>query len=660
MSPEHNNSTVGPDSKAEQNYLNIIILEAIEGNLSSQRELSSKISLKLRSYIYRSTLDDNLTDDILQETMLIMIDKIGSLKKPEAFWGWIFKIASNCIIDHYRQNARRKKLVSFQDIMIEKAASDDSSPEARLMTRELSDTIRQAVSMLKPRQRQTISLRCFEDMSFREIGTILNISEVSARVDFHRGLEKIRLSLKKQGFSKASLALALTFFGKITAHSEAAASAVSVTGTSLAAAKSASIISGPAIKIFCSATANPVKSAIVALLIFTSGIISAFYFNSRNNVTSVHYNVQGLYRLENKHNQNIYNNSLSLSKSRLKSSWEYGCKGFYEQKIFMPEGPDGPILRFMFRIGMPEKSRLCRWLQDGNANYYYESGSKQMYITNDPLRMLILPTDPPAMMDFIYEQIGTDSRLKYNRGFFSRVVNSTIDNRTKDYNNLIFEYNYNTLDINSLTTDWPQKPEKIIDQRDLMHKRGWTYFDIKGSINNKTLAGFGRLPFVYNKYNNYKPYFYLEIGKDIYIDYENAPASISTDGNYRYYQDNSLFTCLPRPWTGFAFVDSVCRDAARYKIPFEIVSESDTDAIVRILPFPENNLSYLVFDIDRYNDIIRSIKFYSSGKEVGCMIFSYHQDITNLEEKYIMPLPEQTSNNSNKTPRELWLKNLID
>ncbi|MCG8333597.1 MAG: sigma-70 family RNA polymerase sigma factor, partial [Proteobacteria bacterium] len=242
---------VGPKNNPEEDTLVILVSEAIDGNQSSCRDLSSKISLKLRSYIYRSTLDEDLTNDILQETMLIMIEKIGGLKDPEAFWGWLFKIASNCIINHYRQNARRKKLVSFQDIMLEKAASDSSSPEARLMTRELSDTVRQAISILKPRQRQTISLRCFEDMSFKEIGSILNISEVSARVDFHRGLERIRQSLKKQGFSKASLALALTFFGKITAHSDAAATAISVTGQNLAAAaiaESASIVTGTAAK----------------------------------------------------------------------------------------------------------------------------------------------------------------------------------------------------------------------------------------------------------------------------------------------------------------------------------------------------------------------------------------------------------------------------
>ena len=644
----------------EQNAILTLISEAIEGNLSSQRELSVKVSLKLRSYIYRSTLDDNLTDDILQETMLIMIDKIGSLKTPNAFWSWIFKIASNCIIDHYRQNARHKKLVSFQDIMIEKAASDDSSPEARLMTRELSDTVRQAVSRLKPRQRQAISLRCFENMSFKEIGSILNISEISARVDFHRGLEKMRLSLKRQGFSKASLALALTFFGKITAHSDAAASAVSVSGSSLATAKSTSIATETAVKLFCTTAAHPAKIAISTLILIAGGFFAAFYLNSRNNITSIHYNVQGLYRLENEHNQQIYNSSLSLSKSQLKSSWEYGCKGFYEQKVLMPKGPDGPILRYMFRLGMPEESQLCRWLQDGNANYYFESGTNKIYITNDPLRMLILPTDPPGMAKFIYQQIGHDSRLNFNRGFFSRVVQSTIDNRVPEYENLIFEYNYNTLDLNGLKADWPDNPVEVIDQRDQMHKRGWTYFDISGNINDKTVTGFGRVPFVFNKYESFKPYIFMEVGEDRFIDYENAPARISFSGKTQNFVDDSLFTCLPRPWTGFAFVDSVCRDAARFRMPFEILNESDTDATVRIMPFKNNSLSYMVFDIDRYNDIIRSVKFYSSGKEAGSIIFSYRQEVSGLDNKYTIPMPVTDKVISGKTPKDLWLKALIE
>ena len=653
---------VSPNPDNEEDSLTLLISESIEGCLNSRRELSNKISLKLRSYIYRSTLDDNLTDDILQETMMIMIDKIGSLKSPEAFWSWIFKISSNCIIDYYRQNSKRKKLLSFQDIMIEKAASDNASPEARLMTRELSDTVHQAISMLKPRQRQTISLRCFEDLSFKEIGSILNISEVSARVDFHRGLDKIRQSLKKQGFSKASLGLVLTFFGKITAHSDAAAFNLSVSNASLvtaATAGSSSIPSAAAAKVYCTAAYHPIKTALSAFLILAGGIFSVFYINGRHNITSAHYNVQGLYRLENEHNQNVYNNSLSLSKSQMKSSWEYGCKGFYEQKILMPQGPDGPILRYMFRLGMPEESKLCKWLQDGSANYYYESGTKVIYITNDPLRMLVMPTDTPAMANFIYQQIGQDNRLDYNRDFFSRAIKSTIDNRTKEYENLKFEYTYNSLNMQGLKSDWPEDAVEIIDQRDKMHKRGWTYFDISGNINDKPVTGFGRVPFIYNKYQAYKPYLLIKIGNDKYINYENEPALISTGGKTQYYKNDTLFTCLPRPWTGYAFVDSVCRDAAKFHYPFEILTDTDTDATVRVYLFSKKIFSFLLYDIDRYNDIIRSVKFISNGKEIGTINFSYLQNLPNHEDKYYMPQHEITNKVSVKKQKDLWLKKLM-
>ena len=659
MSLENQNiNTVGPKKTGDNDALNLLISKAIEGDLQSRKDLASKISLKLRSYIYRSTLDEHLTDDILQETMLIMIDKIGSLNSPQAFWKWLFRIASNCIIDHYRQNSRRKKLISFQDILLEKAASDDSSPEARLMTRELSDTVQQAVSMLKPRQRQTISLRCFENMSFKEIGSILNISEVSARVDFHRGLERIRISLKKQGFSRASLALALTFFGKITASSDAAAASLAITEstiTAAAAAESSSIAANTVAKIYCTIAINPIKIGLAAILTIAAGFYAGFYLNSRDNITSIHYNVQGLYKLENDHNQKIYNSSLSLSKSQLKSSWQYGCKGYYEQRIFFPKGPDGPMQRYMFRLGMPGEIQMCKWLQDGEANYYYESASKVIYITNDPLRMLILPSDPPAMAKFIYKQIGQDSRLQYQRGFFSRVVNSTIDNRTADYKNLKFEYQYNTLDLAGVKEKWPDDAVKIVDQRDIMHKRGWTYFDIMGHINNQPVTGFGYVPFVYNQYKDHKPQLHIEFGDYKFTDFAKGPSLAEINDKKQYFKDDTFFTCLPRPWTGFAFVDSVCRDAARFRLPFEILNESDTDATVRIFPFPGTVDYYLIFDIDRYNDIIRSIKFIHEALEVGAIYFDYHQNIPSDTKKYIITQPNENENIKVSKQKEMWL-----
>ena len=86
----------------------------------------------------------------------------------------------------------------------------------------------EAVATLKPKHRQIVNFRCFESMSFKEISQVEQTREVYARILFHRAIEKLRIALKKQGFQKASLVLALTMFGRLTATSKAVAFATTV------------------------------------------------------------------------------------------------------------------------------------------------------------------------------------------------------------------------------------------------------------------------------------------------------------------------------------------------------------------------------------------------------------------------------------------------
>ena len=62
--------------------------------------------------------------------------------------------------------------------------------------------------------------------------------------------------------------------------------------------------------------------------------------------------------------------------------------------------------------------------------------------------------------------------------------------------------------------DWP-KGAKIVDNRDAMHRRGWTYFRIEGNVEGVEVSGTGRLPFVYQAVSWYPPWLRLRVdGKD--------------------------------------------------------------------------------------------------------------------------------------------------
>ncbi len=640
-----------------------IIKMAASGDSTCREQLVELITPRIQTYIFRSTLDKTITEDLLQEVYCKMLESLSTLNNINSFWAWLYRITSNCINSYYRTRSKQSRLVNFQDGLLESVVKDESSVEARLMSKELGRAVMEAVATLKPKHRQIVNLRCFEDMSFKAISQIEQTSEVYARVLFHRALEKLRFALKKQGFRKASLVLALTMFGRLTASSKAAAIATSVkVGTVTGVGVAKSVMAAKLVKTVSAVSVHQVKVAVTAVAVAGIVTTSATIGTLRSNVTSVHYVIQGVTPvIEQDTNTTQANKRVSPSSSSFSSSIaadrthiRYQTKGAYENKLYMPQGPEGAVMRFMRRWNTEQTGKLCSWLQDGSGNYYYHSGEGKMYITNDPLRMLILPTDPPEFVKFIFSQVGYDSRFSYERKFLTGLMKYSVDNRVPEYPDYTCKYSYNSLEHSDLSSTWPQT-DTIEDMRDQMHKRGWTFFEITGHINDTKITGAGRIPFVYDMYQDHLPWMSLRIGDDdVYIDYPGNLAMAETEQETFLYENGTFFDGFCRPWEGLPCIDSVRRDAAKYRLRFTTEGQG-SQAIITVFVNVGGSRIALVYDIDRDIDVIRSIQLVK-GKEVfGELYFDYKQDAsTDDTEKFHEPQTNIASAKRSQ-PDNLWL-----
>lgn len=639
------------------------ILEAAKsGDSACKEELIGHITPRIRAYIFRSTLDQHTTDDLLQEVFCKMLESLDSLRDVNAFWGWIYRITSNCINSHYRSQAKYARTVNLQDKLLESVVSDSQPVEAKLVSNELGQAVLEAISTLKPRHRQVVTLRCFEGFSFREISQIEQTSEMYSRVLYHRSIEKLRMALKRQGFSKASLALAITLFGQLTSTSEAAAIATTVsasTVTGVGATKGIAII-GKMIKAAATFSAHKVQlaaatatTAAILFLILSIGTL-------RSNVKSFHYTHQGVSPVSNPSagSQSSRPSLPSSSSSQEIGPVRYKSKGAYEAKVYMPDGPDGPVLRFEQRWNMEQTKRACSWLQDGSANYYYHGGEKKIYISNDPLHMLILPSDPPEFVEFIYSQVNHDPRISYKRKFFTDLIISSVDNRVPKYSDYKSKYTYNKLERSDLLSEWP-KTDNVVDLRDEMHKRGWTCFEINGQILDKKVTGTGRIPFVYDMYRENLPWLSIQVGDDVYIDYPGNVAVVDSKQGKTVYKNEALFEGLCRPWQGIPTIDLVRRDAAKYRLPFNTQSMKDIYLVTVHIDTAIGPVD-MEYEIDKAVDVIRNITFISSGMILGELDFDYIQDAS-IAKVYNAGIPQtDIAYGKGTQPQNLWLAMLLD
>ena len=80
--------------------------QAQAGNQEAVDRLAGYARVRLSQYIGRVTLGDDLTGDVVQESIIAMLRHLPALQQPEQFWPWLYRIAVNMLNRQYRQRAR--------------------------------------------------------------------------------------------------------------------------------------------------------------------------------------------------------------------------------------------------------------------------------------------------------------------------------------------------------------------------------------------------------------------------------------------------------------------------------------------------------------------------------------------------------------------------
>ena len=133
-------------------------------------------------------------DDLLQDVLVIIARRIGSLDEPKLFRAWTFRIASREAFRHVRK--RRRWIDQHDDeAQLEELATPEVRPEGEWL-RELL-----ASDAIAPASRAVLILRFEEELPLGEIAAILDIPLGTVKSRLAYGLSSIRKQLKAPGGS---------------------------------------------------------------------------------------------------------------------------------------------------------------------------------------------------------------------------------------------------------------------------------------------------------------------------------------------------------------------------------------------------------------------------------------------------------------------------
>ena len=88
-----------------------LVKQAQCGDSAAMLQLTEQVAEKILPYIQGLTLNYDLSEDILQETLLELVKSLNNVKSPESFWCWIYRQALGKAQHHFRSHRRQKSIV---------------------------------------------------------------------------------------------------------------------------------------------------------------------------------------------------------------------------------------------------------------------------------------------------------------------------------------------------------------------------------------------------------------------------------------------------------------------------------------------------------------------------------------------------------------------
>ena len=183
-----------------------LALSYINGDNKAFDLLLSRNQEQLFSYIFFIVKDRALADDLFQETFIKVITKLneGKYCTNGRFGTWLITVAHHTIMDFYRSSKNDKYLNNIDTNEFDNAVSIsliDSCIENHYVNQQVLKDVKRMVDMLPALQREVVFMRFFQQLSFKEIAEITNVSINTALGRMRYAILNLRRMAKTNGIT---------------------------------------------------------------------------------------------------------------------------------------------------------------------------------------------------------------------------------------------------------------------------------------------------------------------------------------------------------------------------------------------------------------------------------------------------------------------------
>ena len=164
-----------------------VMIAVRKGDTKMLGLLFEKHNKNLYNFFRRQTGDSQESEDLVQEVFFRMLKYRHTYRDEGDFMVWMFSIAHNARNDYYKKH-------SYQTIPIDEAeemVSNDPSPDTITEKKSEIKFLQQALNALPLNKKELILMSRFQNLGYREIGTILGCTEGTVKVRMYRAMKEL-------------------------------------------------------------------------------------------------------------------------------------------------------------------------------------------------------------------------------------------------------------------------------------------------------------------------------------------------------------------------------------------------------------------------------------------------------------------------------------
>jgi RNA polymerase sigma-70 factor (ECF subfamily) len=155
-------------------------------------QLYETYAARVRGYVAFRVREPADVDDLTAEVFRRAV--AGPVPADRGAWpAWLFRVAHNAVVDHYRQ----RRFPDVLGVLVDRPDDAPGLPEQAIRGEQLRSTDA-ALRRLPGRQRAAIYLRYYENLDFTEVAAVLGVPSSTARSLVHRGLRRVAADLARE------------------------------------------------------------------------------------------------------------------------------------------------------------------------------------------------------------------------------------------------------------------------------------------------------------------------------------------------------------------------------------------------------------------------------------------------------------------------------